>query len=465
MTRYELVRVKRILKEINFAKIPERDLAGVASVARRVGLLKDSLKILQNQIYGTGHASPLEIIEYASGLRKLGLINQALTLLSRVKEHEQASLHTAFCHINRWDYKSAQNELIQYLDNQKLDAKKRWLGELNLANCFVENNEFGQANDILSRLQRETKTGYWHVYLNSLETRGQLCIKEGNAGLALEILKRALEYASGQEGTTRLFIQKWYLVALCLAGKIKPESEEVESLRIEIRKQKHWESLRDFDWHLGRIFGESHLLKGVYFGTPFPSFRQVMLRDLNETSFGNSFEFQGGARSPEKKWDPFNYKALDLPAGLGQHRLIMLMASDAYRPWTIGRIFNDFFSDELFDPVSSPKRVYRLVEKAINHLKGKDLGVQIHSTQSGYRIRPDSKAAMIVYENMQFAAQEHFLLQLLKHNNIGPNFRPREVMDQIPLSSHKWYRALQRMEELGLLEKTSDQNLCYKIVS
>lgn len=36
VTRYELVRVKRILKEINFAKIPERDLAGVASVARRV---------------------------------------------------------------------------------------------------------------------------------------------------------------------------------------------------------------------------------------------------------------------------------------------------------------------------------------------------------------------------------------------------------------------------------------------
>ena len=112
------------LGKLDHGKIPSKDRAAFAALARRSGELKLALKILQPNIFGVGSPAYADVIEYASSVRRLGLINQALILLERAPDLPETHLNRAFCYIHYWDYKKAQVELQAFLSNQGLSSKQ-----------------------------------------------------------------------------------------------------------------------------------------------------------------------------------------------------------------------------------------------------------------------------------------------------------------------------------------------------
>ena len=127
------------------------------------------------------------------------------------------------------------------------------------------------------------------------------------------------------------------------------------------------------------------------------------------------------------------------------------------------RIFNSLFPEEIFDPVSSHKKVYRSLEQLKENLDKNELPLELHSTSKGYRLRVKEKGACIVHPRMVFAHREEFLSHILSFHGLNQRFRVKEAREVIPLSTHQWYRAFKSMQERGVLEQSPESQSFYQL--
>ncbi|MCB0377264.1 MAG: hypothetical protein KDD33_02110 [Bdellovibrionales bacterium] len=462
---FEVKKAQSLLKAMDIKSIPKKMRADFAALARRAGSYRLALRILNSNVYGADEASAEDTIEYASSLRRLGLINQALNLLKRVEHYPTSFLHQAFCHMHLWDYKSSQDCFIEFLSRDETKPYDQLIAKVNLISCFVENSEYQKAELLLQKVKMECIETSPHLLLNCLETEGQMLIRQGKMSQAIEVLQNAYDACHGEDVETTLFIEKWLLVAKCASGHIEEIDPRIGEFKKRIRSFGHWETLRDFEWQIAKIFNNRSLLNYVYFGTPFASFRSYILNHLGVERLPGSFIWMDGRSqdSIDINIDLHKVEDVPLPFGMGVHRLWMLLASDFYRPWSIGRIFNSLFPDELYDPSTSPKKVYRLIEKLQEAIEKNDIKIEMRTTPHGYRLRPKPGCIFYVHETMEFASQEHFLLYLLKKNGFSNQISVKELQEVIPLSQHQWYRALKKMEEADLIKK--DEHSHYSLAS
>ncbi len=462
---HEIDQAKYLLARLEVKSLPEKSRGKFASLARRSGMWKLALRILQANVFGVGAPDPDDLIEYASSLRRLGLINQALILLNRTPESAKKHLNKAFCYVHLWDYPAAQVELEYYLKHENLNLKDQLVGKVNLLACYIENQEFDRALQFLNQFEDECAVHSPHLLLNCQETRGQILIKTGQADEAIRVLEEAQRKTKQQQHHTSLFIEKWLLIAYFMKGRLKSDAPEVVRFKQSVRNAGFWEVLRDFDWQLAKIFNDQNLMRSIYFGTPFQGFRKIMVAEVGADLFKNSF-LQSHGRIGEKTAEPFDAFAFDhvpLAYGKAVHRLLMLLLSDQYSPFSVVRIFNSLFSDELFDPATGPKKVYRSLEQLKEAIIEHKLPLSLQSTSKGYRLRATENSSLWVHEKMVFTSREEFLSHILYLSGLRQNFRVKEARQVIPLSTHQWYRAFKSMQEQGVLEPSSDSENFYSL--
>ncbi|MCJ8276240.1 MAG: hypothetical protein MJK18_05310 [Bdellovibrionales bacterium] len=386
VSNYNIEQAKVEFQKVSWDKTPRELCASAASLARRLDNPKGALKILHNNIYGTESPTPADIIEYSSSLRTLGLINQALTLLDRVPPTTTVHLHKAFCYITQWDYDLALEELDNYIKDPSLTKKQFLLAQVNRATCLIECDRLHNFLQFIQPLEKEAQKLSPHLYINILEIKAQFFIKEDESQKAIEVLDQALELAQQQEHTTNLFLKKWQLIAKCKNKTLDVASEEVELFRKEIRKAAQWETLRDFDYHLSQLSDNKNLMNYVFYGTPFRGYRKTIIKQNSNRSWDEKYIWKN-KKSKDSSLDLLSGDRKSTPFGLGLHRLWMILSSDFYSPWSVPRIFNSLFPDEVFHPVSSPKRVYRLIQQLTQIIESEALQVNLNSTVHGYRLK------------------------------------------------------------------------------
>ncbi|MCB9072824.1 MAG: hypothetical protein H6623_04315 [Bdellovibrionaceae bacterium] len=444
----QLDKATKALKSLATEDIPRELRRDFAVLARRSHLYNIALRILQPNVYGVDKPSQADVFEYASSIRKIGLIRQCRILLDRAGEGKEQELYRAYSEVHEWNYKDAKTHFDHYLATYNLSERERIVTFLNLVSCNIFLGNFEIASQQLGELSKINEQEYFQFYLNYRELLGQFYLAQGDTQAASAIFNESLDKTTEQNSTTVLFLKKWLIITKCAEGEYYKEG--IDRLKREIRKACHWESLRDFDYHLARYQQNVGGLRQVYFNTPFAGYRERMERqtglNLHQEPY---FIVQRG--EGDQTAEPFDAEALNLKLGMLPHRLLLLLLSDSYHPWSIPRIFDYLFAEEIYNPNSSPKKIYALTAGLQKSLEGTPL--RLESTVYGYRLRLNENAKVKIYSNMIFNSRQEVLVETLR-KTLGPcSFAISELEKIIPLSKHKMYRLIHDIEEQNLIEK------------
>lgn len=440
----------KLLDGLNQSKIPPNLRAQFASLARRVNRPKMALKILHPNLVDAKSVKPEDSVEYATNLRRLGLINQCRRVLENSKADSIKLLHLAFCSIHQWDYPRALTELTEYLAQPKLDQKLRLIAQVNLISCYIYTENLDLAFKTLNEVLPDCEKVYPHLFLNCLEMQGQLRIFNKDFEGAHDSLNKASILAGDQQGFTTNQIEKWDWILRVLQTEIDPQGEEISLFRQRIRREGDWETLRHFDWQMGKATNNLHQIQSAFFCSPFAKFKELFKEPMPRFMTRVDPRFDG---------EPFfinslTGEGLSLPFGLTEHRLLILMLSDKYQPWSVQRIFDFLYSDEFFDPFNSPRKIYQLVDRLEKNIKSNP-GLELSHARTGYRLRPLGAGHCHVFEKMVFKSSEELLVFILRLAFANKAFKVEDLKLVLPsLSASKSYRALQELEELGAIQST-----------
>lgn len=449
---YKTNEALKILEGVAQAKIPDSQRAAFAALARRLARPKMALKILHPNVLDIRTAKSEDAVEYATNLRRVGLINQCRRVLETVNSERSKFLHLAFCSIHQWDYARALDELQEYLRSSvggaKLDQKMQLIAQVNLISASIYTEQWDEAEKLLDQIQSDCEKVYPHLFLNCLELRGQIQIQNRDLAAAGETLSRAAFLAGQQEGFTTNQIEKWDWILRVLDKGIDPQGEEIALFRQRVRRAGDWETLRHFDWQLAKATGNLHQIQSAFFCSPYEKFKALFKEPMPKFMTRVDPRFDG---------EPFfinsiTGEGLSLPFGLTEHRLMILMLSDKYQPWTVQRIFDFLYGDENFDPFTSPRKIYQLVDRLGKNI-GSNPGLELSHSRIGYRLRPLGSGHCHVFEKMIFRSSDELLSFILKIAFEGKSFRVEDVKAVVPsLSPSKAYRALQELHDLGIIK-------------
>lgn len=460
LASYKLADAKKNLLSIAIDSVPTEFRHDFARLARRAGLIKKSIKFLHHNVHDVRQPSVKDQLEYASCIRKAGLVNQCLLLLSRLPESADRLMYEAFCYVHRWEYDQARERFVRLLENYDIDDKMRMVVKINLLACYIDLGETDEAKRLLDDLEFRIRSGNEHLQLNLLELKGQLYFVKLDFDRAAQILEDAKRLAEREQGTTSLFIIKWLTLSHCRLGHVDRNGPELQELRRQARAIGHWESLRDFDWQVASAFGDTSLTNRVYFGTPHAKFKERIRKSQLGGFIAGKF-IQVDQRSHEETVprppviETYKISNNEIPFGKAVHRMLLLLCSDLYQPWSVYRIHDALQASEVFEPTTSAKKIYQLIARLSDAISKNEMGLEFRSSKHGYRLRPVGQTRLVIHDRMTFPTADDFYLHSI-HSALGEKpFTAQELTRLFPLENHQIYRLLSVLVDANKIELES----------
>lgn len=448
---------------INLSR-PER--LQVAHWARRVGLDQITLRLLHKPVRITKTATQSELAEYSMGLIRQGYYAEALEILAMpsMNDFEKIDLFKSYSYIYQWDYNKARPFLLNYL-KRDLTNYERKIVEINLAACdTILNPSLSNHLKRLERLKIECeKVGARRIQSNALELMAQTYIYLKDYKSALHCLAQAETLINLESSFDGAFIKKWRAFAeLGQNPNDKGAIQKVIRVREEARKRKIYEVVRDCDFHLGIWNRNRTILQKLYFGTPFPAYRQRILNETNgEFKVETSYLWRLYSSKRPEYW-------IDLRTGKDENestvlnpqlhslRLLSVIASDFYRPIQTSTIFHSLYPNSFFDPYSSPNRIDQALLRLRRSLKLAHLPLIINN-QDGLTLESSKEFGLMTYIDYQ----KHDLeFDKIKNNFINTEFKMSDAMIYLKMPKRtlqalikKWVDE-KKLKVIGLGPKT-----------
>lgn len=400
---------KEKLRALNLARLPREHAADFAVLARRVRLTKVALQILRPIVRADRplqlQPSPEELAAYAAALSRVGAIDEALEILSTIRESSLADvpLYTAFAHIFRWDYAAAIPWLKKYLRFGTLTPYERLVGKINLASCYVFEGMHADCEELILEIISVATANDWRLLaMNAYEIRAQLAISQGQLEAAKDRLKQA-SLVARTESMDERFIHKWLrIIQLKESGPTPETLHAMAEFRSEALGREDWETVRLCDYYMAVVEKDSDLFTQVFAGTPHVSFRRKMEQDVNGWfALPSRYRWHIGGPYPSTSClDVRTGQTLDshvsLKAGQGPHRLLQALTQDFYRPTLTGTLFASVFPGEHFDPKSSPKRIEQHAARLRRWFSEHQIPLSIDVREGAYRLRATAPIDLIV---------------------------------------------------------------------
>lgn len=391
----DLAQAGRLLKRINGARVPVSQLAAYGSLCRRTGLYYRGMIALSKPVsHGSlDELSPALVAEYALLLQRRGAIAEALEILERLDDRNlpEILLYRSFCLFNEWRYREAVPLLQSYLTRQE-PGYRHLIGEVNLcaAQVTIGESPEGQLRELILRTG---ESGHRRLQANCLELMAQLQIEQGDYRRAEETLSNAQALLSAGQDQDSFFIQKWKAISNALRTR---DTTPIETFRRNISNPIEYETLRSLDLYKLKISFDERLFNHLYFGTPFPEYRNRMEVALERTPKLNAYSY-GSARA-QRNLDLTEgfFDADKSKAEAGTHRLLAALLKDFYQPARLAGLFRDLFPGERFQPMTSPARVRMVISRVRRYLREEKIPVEIECSPRGYRAVPGEGVAVIV---------------------------------------------------------------------
>lgn len=435
---FHLAEAREQLNQIVIAEIPFEMRARIAQLSRRCDDIPRAIKILTPNIFGVAETRDEDLIEYASTIRRAGLIHQSLRLLERVKKHPLVHLHRGFCHINVWQYREAKAELETYLDAADPQDYQYQVAKVNLMSAHVALSEFDTALEVFQQLQPTIKS---HPYLSAglNELRAQVHFFRNEDQACINLLNEIESDREQKSGALLFMAKKWR--TLCMA-RSNPDPALAADFRAAARREGQFENLRFFDLYWALMHNDEALLQHVYFGSPSSAFRSL----IPWTPSTSTYIWKGREPHEDGPADPLNIQKL--PFGLTLHRLALTLMSDFYQPWSVPRIHDLLFTEEQYDPILSTKKVYNLLARLKKMFTAKT-PYELKAGEAGYRLRPRRTSGVLIHHSMNFASPTALVAAALKEKVGDQPFSSSELAVLVPIKKSQCQTHLTSLLEDG----------------
>jgi tetratricopeptide (TPR) repeat protein len=400
-----------------------------SNLARRAGLPKLSLRLLAPICRPTiplARASTVsEWVTYAAALTRVGAVTEALVIFDTVeanieteKDRAELLLYRSFAYFAQWNYAASIPELKKYTRLPGVSPYQRLVGQTNLASAYIVEGHTEDAESVLNELLVVTKAHQHRLlYGVSEELAAQLATVRGDYGRARAYLECATQALAKTDGDALFFVQKWQAVLTALS------SGEIDALlecMAVATQRRHWETVRQCDFYCALATGQERIYRRVHFGTPFPAYRKQMRLQML-AKFGDKnpicdlpHEF---VFSPDSIKSPLLYMDLHstgLKDGQMLQRALEILASDFYKPISIGQLFSELCVDEFFSLDSSPQRIFRTISRLREWLVQKKIPLKILACHGSFRIQVPPEYGLLVRLEKYKQPQVESDLQRLK---------------------------------------------------
>ena len=463
----EGVEARAALRALMEKPVPRPLMAKSAALLRRADLPLAAIRLLNPIVHPAGRrvstASDEEKAEYAAALSFIGAPKEALALLKTVDDKivPERLLYEAYALISQWDYQGAIPRLAAYVQGRNLGSYQRIVGQVNLAAALVFERRQPQATYLLREIAAETsvrKLRRLHGITLELSAQDSLTRKDW-AGTE-RLLTQAKQFLHGSQAIEAFFVRKWEaILELCRSHGSASSLAALGAVRREALEWRNWECLRSCDLYEAIVTGNDKLFHRVYFGTPFDSFRKWM-----------RFEVADSAEPPQELvWHPGPAEpspvTIDLLTGeiegessgrlkRGQlnHRLLVALARDFYRPLRLASLHALLYPNEYFNPVTSPIRIHQAMHGLRHWLETSGVPLTLEESSGAYRLVGGAGLKV----PMANGAEDKLTVPLgaLRRQFAGKAFSMREVIECLKLPRRSVLRILQGAHGAGELVRT-----------
>lgn len=449
------------------AGLKAKDAPRAANLAWRCHIPELGLKILGPIVRPAHaearHATEEEKAEYAVCLIKLGATDEGLSLLdsTSVDKCGRSALYRAFAHITRWEYAKSNLLLESYLKNEP-DPYARIVGEINLVQGLLFEKQFEASDEYLLKLKEATAREEFKLARGTvLELSAVRYLFASQYEKSQAHLTEASELLAQTAGLPLFFIEKWRTILEFLRGGGKNHAI-IQNLREKARTVSHWETLRECDRVESVAKSDLSLFKQVYFGTPYESYRRKLSVDYpGSYDLPSFYPWTLGTEdrthceidlSTGEIWCKKKKVALErLPL-----KLLVVLCTDFYRPFRIASLHHALHPGEYFNPVSSPARVHRAVQRLRQTFRDHKIGLGIAHTEGFYQLGSEDGKRKVIHVSktpplLEGVSPELFKLQrMFAHQT----FSLKEAAETLGLPSRTVSRIVERAEYSGEVLRT-----------
>lgn len=409
----QIQQVRQDLRSLSLNQIPRPHYKTIANLARRSGLPTVSIRVMRPIVYPQAAllhpASGGELAEYAAALTAVGALEEARSILDRIKtqENPEAYLYRAFTFFPEWNYSEAIPWLQAYLALPNTDAYQRLVVCVNLIASYLHESHLDEAKSLLNEtLARVQAAGHKLLHGNLLELSAQEAIAREDWSTALERLDEASTLlADASQAKSALFVRKWKAIVSLHCSSSK-NTEGLIAIRNEAIQLDHWETVRDCDFHLAILTHDENLARQLWHGTPSLAYQARLVnkfprlaQESQNYQWNISGETHDGFTTIDLAQGTFtsgraNAPAITLEPGQLPHQLLASLCRDFYRPQRVGSLISRLYKGEHFDPVSSVDKLHQVVSRLREWFNACGLPLTIKENGSAYRLI--SNGAVIV---------------------------------------------------------------------
>jgi hypothetical protein len=452
----------KLMRTLAPSKVPREYRLPLARICRRCDQATLGLKLLTPVVYPEKNgldepATGPERAEFAALRMKIGSVSEALAILSRIDGSNvlEAPLLRAFCHMARWDYLPASQELKNYLSLQP-ETYPALVARVNLAASLISIYEMSEATTLLENLIHETKaSGYDRLRANCYELRSQIYLETREDRKCLADLDSASEILTSQKTADQLYIQKWRAV---LEARNANSTEPLLKLKKEALARQSWETVREMDFQTLKLKFDPALFQHLLWGTPYQAYRQRVCNNLGQNLLEAQSEHYvfGEISSSQVIVDLQKAEVTSgsLNPGKQVHRLLATLLQDFYRPISVGALYADLFPGEYYNVFSSPNRVHQALRRGRRWFESNDVPVSIEELNGQFALRSAGPVAFILGRDLKSADQKTAVLERLRAALLKESsFSSASVGHVAGLSSTSTVRFLNWALETRNLEK------------
>lgn len=458
--------VKKSLGEISIQQVPRKHYLQICNIAVRAGLPDFALRLLDLEIKKDGfdraRLSVAEKAEYCGALVALGAYLEAHKILSAIPldEYPRSYLYSAFALFNQWEYLEAVPHLNLFL-SRNTDPYMDRVGRVNLCAALIFSQKFTEALDILLVLKKELQQSQQFFLLGNVhELMSQCYLGLQEYDRCRTVLEQAQTLLERNGSYFDLFVKKWRAV---LDLTENPSYSNLDSVRVQAVHLGHTETLRECDFFEGIIQEKDDLIRKVYFGSPFKSYRRKITDavGLNKVQ-GDQFKWNlSGAASK-------NIIRADIPVGLIApnsilHNLQKIIFSDFYSSWRIATLFSKLFADEHYNVNSSNNRIFQLVHRWNTSAEESNTPLRIVSSNNSFRITATDDCSILVSREFKIESPLEAQLRILREHFQTQDFTAGEARTLLQKSqSHTSELLSSAQKDLGLCKIGSGRSTKYR---
>jgi hypothetical protein len=399
------------IEEKTVGKNRREQILKIAQDARKQGQTELVVELLQNRVRtrnrSQGRSMDLlcqqERIEYGAALAAHGAWQEALYHLSGVERNRfpQVELEMAIVEFRRWNWGAAEIRLAWFLTASTpatpgyLEARVRRAYAVMNGRCNVP-----LAESMFQDLDQDRRYSE-HSLLKLEIVQGvlQTALLGSHWSEAERMLPRFVEMARRQGVLEMQFQAELLGVALVAAQGAPSElvAAKFDEIRARIAAAERWERLRLADYYSARYARSRDCASRLYFGTPYPYCREKILKFVSpHLATVSHYVWAPAQKGPEDQPEhilDFLEGSIDgekkewLEPGKAPRRLLEILSSDFYRPFSMISLHDALYPKQRFVDDLSPGRIRQLLKRLREHLASDFSGLALLEDDSTYRLK------------------------------------------------------------------------------